>query len=527
MWLPQVLPDESLFSRICRYLALSGTSRNQSLQRLLGDGRAAVHPYLTAHLANLSRFTEESAGSLLRYQTLRPLFAYYLPRYSTGINDDFASSNDLIRACQLSTFREREHLVAKYCPECAQEDMRNYGVAYWHCTHQIPGLWACSKHNTWLVQSELPSRSHTDSHFFPNPSVQSESCGSLAMKFAEYTELKLNVIRNERSRKEVFSDLYRRELKGKGGLTNAGRVKRKALALGVFEVSAQLSPRPSYLYPRSRTDFRYFSSLLLGQYPQHPFKHLLLEFYLSQCLSDKIFHNNVSPPPSKELEYEECCCELLKSGLSMAAVSREIGKSRCYVKTIALKFKIPVNLKPKKMTDRLKESIARLAYKGFHRNVIAKRFGVSVGSIELIISTTYGLVEWRRKCKRESLKRRYKYSIFKFVKVYPNSCRQEVKKHCEAAFYWLYQHDPEWLELVLPIPQRAYHIDRVDWVARDKEIFQKVSEWIFENGRALTYAELDRRLGGHGWLTSKQHKLPITMKLLRTHRQQNESHEDE
>ncbi len=91
----------------------------------------------------------------------------------------------------------------------------------------------------------------------------------------------------------------------------------------------------------------------------------------------------------------------------------------------------------------------------------------------------------------------------------------------------MYQHDPEWLELVLPIPQKVHHIDRVDWVARDKEIFQKVLVLISEKGRTLTKAELDRRLGGYGWLTSKQHKLPITMKLLRTHRLQNVRHEDE
>lgn len=81
MHLPDALPDETLFSRVVRYLSLSGTLKEQCLKDLVGNRRAVIHPYLTADLTAISAFTSESAVELCRKQTLRPWFAHYLPRY--------------------------------------------------------------------------------------------------------------------------------------------------------------------------------------------------------------------------------------------------------------------------------------------------------------------------------------------------------------------------------------------------------------------------------------------------------------
>src|SRR5690606_5310977 len=127
-------------------------------------------------------------------------------------------------------------------------------------------------------------------------------------------------------------------------------------------------------------------------------------------------------------------------GFSMAEVARQTGRSRCFVKSIALRHQIPVNLSPKKITEAIQTIVVRLAFKGFHRQAIAQQLGLSVGSVELIISTTNGLVEYRKRCKAESMCRRYKCQIIRFIRNNPNACRAEIKKSCEAAYFWLYQH---------------------------------------------------------------------------------------
>ncbi|MBF4400631.1 transposase, partial [Vibrio anguillarum] len=57
MQVPKAQPDETLFSRIVRYVSLSGLQKEQCLNTLVGNRRAVIHPYLTADLDLISRFT--------------------------------------------------------------------------------------------------------------------------------------------------------------------------------------------------------------------------------------------------------------------------------------------------------------------------------------------------------------------------------------------------------------------------------------------------------------------------------------
>ncbi|MEZ9469348.1 TnsD family Tn7-like transposition protein [Vibrio lentus] len=515
MQLPQALPDESLFSRICRYLTISELPVEQNLKRLVGDGRAAIHPYLTSNLHIISQFTDEPVEKLLSHQTIRPLFFYYLPQYRADIADVYAGANEILRASQLSTFRDKERLSVKHCPLCAKDDVYDFGMAYWHLIHQIPGVEACSKHKTWLVHNELPSRSHVNDHLLPDIKQQANYCSELAHEFSAFVANKMKNLQADKLSLETLNTSYFRRLNANGSLTQRGRVKRKKLTKELFELSEELFPTHSDLSLRSSEDYRFVSSLLSGQYPQHPFKHLLLEFYLS--------HRQLVDKPEKRmpnldnvcLHKEKQCCELLRAGLSMASVSRTIDKSRCYVKSIALKNNIPVNLKPKIITKDIRESVVKMAKKGFHREAISKKHSISTGSVELIISTTRRLVEWRKQCKAESLRRRYCCQIIRFVASNPSACRQEVKNFHKAAFHWLYIHEHDWLEAVLPVASETQHIDSVDWYQRDTELASVIGKLLSSSNVEFSRTKLDMLLGGHGWLTSKLEKLPKTKELLK------------
>ncbi|WP_447067191.1 TnsD family Tn7-like transposition protein [Vibrio alginolyticus] len=516
MQLPKALPDESLYSRICRYLSVCEHSTEQALELLAGDKRAAIHPYLTSNLHLLAQSAGESPKALLSYQTLRPLFAYYLPQYRNVIENVAASSNDIIRASQLASFRVKGSLSVKYCPMCAKNDLHEYGVAYWHLNHQVPGVESCSIHRTWLVHQELPSRSHVRRHFLPNPKTKPIHCTDIATEFASFVSQRIQVlqVQNQDQSYAVLSEGYRTQLGLSGFLTASGRVRRKSILEGLYGLSEGLFLSPTLLSVRSKLDYCFVSTLLSEQYSQHPFKHLLFEFYLSHYHSvEGVVAKNVVTEANIDIEGQ--CCDLLRSGLSMAAVSREIGKSRCYVKSIALKNRLPVNLKPKKITKSLKASVVKWAVKGFHREVISKMHHISSGSVEQIISTTVGLVELRKRCKVDSLRRRYRCQILRFVVSNPTANRQGIKSACEAAFYWLYNHECNWLESVLPEPTETQLVDKVDWRQRDNELLELVNEHLLTSTCRVSRTELDRMLGGHGWLTSKIAKLPKTKELLR------------
>ncbi|EML0424458.1 TniQ family protein [Vibrio parahaemolyticus] len=510
MRLPQPLPDESFHSRICRHITLCGITTEQYLKGVFGDNRASVHPYLNANLGSVCKELNQSAHEVWLNQTLAPLFCHFLPRYRSAISDINVSPNSLIRASQFSAFREKERLHIKYCPNCAEEEASKYGVPYWHCLHQITGVDACPRHGVWLSHIELPERSHIDM-----PSIiplQQRDCSSMAAKFADYCEGYLNQIR--KSERKLSNEKRIESLNKKGFITNAGQIRRKQVCKALFELSEQILPSYSTLKPKSEQDFSYWSATLSGVMNQPPFKQLILDFYLEQIVDDEKF-SHVSKVDNADSFVEDCCCDLLRKGNSMAKVSRQVGKSRCYVKGIALKHQIPVNLRPKVLTEMLKQVIVNMARKGFHRQVIARKYQVSTGSIELIISTTEGLVEWRKLCKHQSMSRRYKAQITRYLLTQPQATIQNVKTDCEAAFFWLYNHQKEWLDGCLPAPQKVQHVDRVDWKQRDRELSKQVVQILSGFDRKLSRTELDKLLGGHGWLTSKIGKLPRTKELLK------------
>mgnify|MGYP001316591409 CR=1 FL=1 len=93
--------------------------------------------------------------------------------------------------------------------------------------------------------------------------------------------------------------------------------------------------------------------------------------------------------------------------------------------------------------------------------------------------------------------------------------RQEIKNAQEAAYHWLYSHEHEWLETVLPNATKTRHVDRVDWCQRDNELVDVIRELLLSSSNKLSRTELDKALGGHGWLTSKLKKMPKTKELLR------------
>ncbi|WP_140254126.1 TnsD family Tn7-like transposition protein [Vibrio parahaemolyticus] len=479
---------------------------------LFGDNRASVHPYLNANLGSVCNELNQSAHDVWLNQTLAPLFFHFLPRYRQAIGDINVSPSSLIRASQISAFREKECLHIKYCPNCAEEEVSKYGVPYWHCLHQITGVDACPRHGVWLSHIELPERSHID---MPSITlIQRLDCSSMATKFAGYCGDYLQQIRlNER---KLSNENRSESLNKKGFITNAGQIRRKQICKALFELSEQILPSGSALKPKSEQDFSYWSPVLSGAMNQPPFKQLILDFYLEQIADDK--KSSLAPKVDNVNSLvEDRCCELLRKGCSMAEVSRQVGKSRCYIKGVALKHQIPVNLRPKVITEALKQDVIEMARKGFHRQVIARKHQVSTGSIELIISTTEGLVEWRKLCKHQSMSRRYKAQITRYLLTQPQATIQNVKTDCEAAFFWLYIHQKDWLDSCLPAPQEVQHVDRVDWEQRDKELSKQVVQILSNSNHKLSRTELDRVLGGHGWLTSKKKKLPRTLKTINAH----------
>lgn len=508
MRLPSVLPNETLYSRLVRGLTLSGGPRERFLDMIFGSSKASIHPYLTSNLMEVASSCEEQAPTLLYEQTLFPLFMFYLPDYSQIIYNAAFFASSACRECQLSNYREHEALTLKYCPVCAQENMRKYGVTYWHLNHQIPGIEACYIHKVWLHHIPLPSRPHIEIGLLPSIERLVDACSTEAHNLVCHSVEQLGSIREGDT---IFPD-YWSELNRLGYITKMGRVRRKAISVALFQKVQKIAGVNNGLLPKSECDYKYISPLLKDRVCQHPFKHLLLSFFLNNTDAldadgkSKLVHTS-----TVKTDLESRCRTLLASGLSMNEVSLRLGKSRCYVKAIVLRDNSSQNLKPKKITCAVKESVISLARRGFHRKEIARRLDLSSGSVEQLISSVPGLVSCRKRGRFESRRRRHKATVIRFLKSNPLATRQQCKDGCNAAFFWLYHHEPIWLDAALPAATQPIRHARVNWQVRDRELSNQVIELINDIGTEISLKQLDRLLGGHGWLTRYGDRLPITI----------------
>jgi hypothetical protein len=513
MILPLAFPNEILFSRLVRHFTLTGMTIENYLSTVYDNHKVTIHPYLTAGLSQLSEFSLESPVELMNEQTLAPLFIHFLPSYQSTISSGLLSSNAAyaIRACQLTSVKEKESLSIKFCPQCSIENIQEFGTSYWHRSHQIPGIESCFKHQVWLVHLPLVERSKLNRGFLPQVDISPKQSSLLSYELAKYATNYLNCVsKNNQSFnvKDIITKLDKL-----GFVTKNGHFRRKRLVEDFYQFTQNLAYHSQHLLPESSTDFRYVSYLLSGKVSQHPFKYLLLGFWLSKHLPCEEHHEPVTDDSAPAELLESKCIALLHQGESMASVGRLIGKSRCYVKALALRLNIPVNLKPKQITEDMKSKIMFLARKGFHRSVIAKRVGISVGSVEQQISTSPELVQWRKQCRHESKRRRYKLQITRFIQRKPKAIRQQIKSSCNAAFFWLYAYEKQWLESHLPKAQKPVAKPRVDWHQRDLMLVPKVCAIMEKYQNQLSRTQLDKQLGGHSWLIKKKHKLPLTMNM--------------
>lgn len=449
--LPNALPDELLFSRIVRFLSVSGLSTSKFLSTVYDNSKASIHPYLTAGLNNLAELSDEKVDNLLYQQTLAPVFMSCLPLHANEIYLGLVSSNNYTatRASQLSCVREREPLSLKCCAQCVKSDIGNHGVAYWHRSHQIPGIESCSKHPIWLVHVALPERIRTNIGLPAIHDLCRKSSQS-SFELARYANKFLSA--KEDRCPNISLDFYRERLRELGYVTKYNRIRRRLLSSEFYRFVLQLEYPSDSLLPKTSVDYKYLSYLLLENTSQQPFKHILFSFWLNftePIGCDSAAHTFCQVDDSHQKKAE--CLTLLRKGRSISYVSRETGKSRCFVKSIALLANVNTRLKPTKLLPSVCKTAIVLARRGFHRKEIARRLSISIGSVEMLISATIGLVQWRKQCKYESKRRRYEHQILRYRQNYPQAIRRDIKSDCNAAFFWLYIHERAWLEDNLPI----------------------------------------------------------------------------
>lgn len=196
MYLPEIYPDELVYSWLSRYFVYSGcTNHKMLISQLLYSTKNNPSVEFIGHLNKAAEQKIEevySMDDLILNHTMFPQYA----RFMSADKREVALAK-LKRYCdphKVFTIlpRNEKELWLKYCPQCATEDRKTYGETYWHRTHQIRNMMICPTHKCKLVNSEIDIRSEKIFAFNPAEVAIKNVTPVLVddmeqIKFAKYT----------------------------------------------------------------------------------------------------------------------------------------------------------------------------------------------------------------------------------------------------------------------------------------------------------------------------------------------------
>ena len=171
-YIPQIYPDELVYSLFCRYYVHSGcVSHKAALSDIFCKRSDNPSKEFIGHLnADAQNQIEKCypIKELILKNTMFPQYARFIP-LSQKEKAMYHFEFEYCDAHHLFAILPRTDAdgFLRYCPLCVEEDRQKYGEAYWHRTHQIRNMQICSKHKCYLEQSEVTAKSEKCFTFCP------------------------------------------------------------------------------------------------------------------------------------------------------------------------------------------------------------------------------------------------------------------------------------------------------------------------------------------------------------------------
>ena len=171
MYLPEIYPDELVYSWLSRYFVYSGCTNNRMLlSQILYSKSNNPSIEFIGHLNEAAerQITQVySMDDLILNHTMFPQYARFLTaeRRKAALTE-LECYCDPHKVFTILPRNERE-LWLKYCPLCVAEDRKKYGETYWHRIHQVRNMMICPTHRCKLVNSGVDARSEKVFAFNP------------------------------------------------------------------------------------------------------------------------------------------------------------------------------------------------------------------------------------------------------------------------------------------------------------------------------------------------------------------------
>lgn len=347
----------------------------------------------------------------------------------------------------------------KACTSCMREDRLTPGVAYWHLTHQYPGVVLCPVHEVLLkdcIENRqwsgrfkwvLPSEELFESDSLPYPSDVAKNA------LIKMSEAVLDVVSVGKLR--CFDpDIVRNVYKDALDLLGTSFDTRGSMATSLAEYASLIQPYSPYTsLPTTPSKASAFIAQMTRKARGrcHPLKHLVLITWLFGRF--EIFID--------QYDMRSTADSLTKPSKFYFAEENQ--------QPITDEIRISVTRRPKKLTPQLRAAILESLKKGEPKDRTCSEFKVSVSTVNRLLSSDR-LVKSSRKEKqlRESL-RTYRAQWDSAIKENNQMSTNDLRSSMPNLYAWLYRNDRDWLlERNSELPcGRLGNYSSIDWDKRD------------------------------------------------------------
>ncbi|WP_374554264.1 TnsD family Tn7-like transposition protein [Aquitalea pelogenes] len=541
---PQPYPDETLFSLVSRYHRLTGfMSYRDTIELLFGTPAPLLHCSFPQHLhvASTALFPDKGISLVIDQLTIFPYFRPFLfawqankaSAYLTGRQTGAIKTLLGMVASQVGA-----ETLYRYCPVCLGADRRQYGQAYWHRSHQLPGVWVCPLHHlplfevdsTWMaglpLRLVLPDETEPQNHAVPLPVTlsQRDSLSRLAELSAQILNSNLGVIPPQ-----TWQRLYLQRVIDLGLARPTGRLHLAALHTYLMQAMMQFPTQHEFRGCLALAGELPSWLLMLLRKPRrslHPLKHLLLAEGLG--FSGEMLLQWVEAPRASRIveptsyriqkdcrESDALLCQVLaRTGGSLQQVAKLTGVSVTTLRLDAVRLGLPVKSRPKTLSPPVMSALEQDFLAGLSLSDIAVKEQLSLVSLYRVLRMQpLVATQWRAlRATRERVERRQRFL---------DDLRHMPLRH-SSEYQWLYKHDRDWLgQQVLDygkVPRRR--MARVDWEQRDRLLAQRVEKWSearkYLGGRPIrvTLSLIGRELHVAALLDHFLDKLPLTREAI-------------
>lgn len=476
------LPDETFFSICCRqHRFMCHVTKASTTAWLFGEGSSSVQHDFPSRLNSLPQKAKEVWGSPFNIITEHTILPLFFPFQSKERIDDVFHT---VSNNSLGTLKYRLGLVTgrfgaehplKACLECLREDRINHGVAYWHLSHQYPGVTLCPKHGT-LIRICSANRQWSDSAHWVLPAehliasvAEQPVCPTVVQTLKRLGHSVIELAKlgiSEQFRPENVTAAYNEAIRRLSVNTEACFDAQADLASFASQLQPYL-PLASLPTTPKRAETFIQSLTRTPRVYSHPLKHLILitcifgEFAPFLCALKRFQSPGDQETPVQSPDHGR----------------RAVGDKAAHrFKGQEIRDRVFKKLKPKKLKPELREQILGCLGKGVEKHSIAERYDVSVSTINRILSADPLLMAAWTTQRRELLLQNHRAEWVSAIGMNPDASPKSLRSMLPKVYQWLYRNDNDWLMAQTKrMPSgRVGNNQKIDWSARDRQLCESI-----------------------------------------------------